>query len=142
MSQDFEELWNLSHVIGAIGGKHVRIECPKILGTLYHNYKGFFGLILLAICDARYCFTLIVVGQYGSNNGSGVLRNSLTGECFSFNLLQVPGPSTVPSYKYEPLPYFLVGGEIFPLQTWLMRPFPGKLSEEQQIFNYRLSRAS
>ena len=106
-----------------------------------YNYKGFFSLVLLAICDARYCFTLIDVGQYGNNNDSGVIRNSPIGECFSSNLLQVPAPATVPGCKYCPLPYFLVGDEIFPLQTWLMRPSPGKLSEEQQIFNYRLSRA-
>ena len=82
ISQDFEELWNLPHVIGAIDGEHVRIECPKNSGTFYHNYKGFFSLVLLAICDVRYCFTLIDVGQYGSNNDSGVLRNSPIGECF------------------------------------------------------------
>ena len=50
--QDFEELWNLPHVIEVIDGKHVRIKCPKNSGTLYHNPKGFFSLVLLAICDA------------------------------------------------------------------------------------------
>ena len=25
--------------------------------------------------------------------------------------------------------------------TWLMRPYPGKLTEEQHVFNYRLLRA-
>ena len=42
----------------------------------YHDYKGFFSLVLLAICDANYCFTLFDVGQYGSNNDSGVLIHS------------------------------------------------------------------
>ena len=115
ISQGFEELWNLLHVIGAIDGKHVRIECPKNLGTLYHNYKSFFSLVLLAICDARYCFTFIDVGQYRNNNDSEVLRNSPIGECFSSNLLQVPAPAIVPGCKYDPLPYFLVVDEIFPL---------------------------
>ena len=82
ISQDFEELWNLPHVIGAIDGEHVQIECPKNSGTFYHNYKGFFSLVLLAICDVRYYFTLIDVGKYGSNNDSGALRNSPIGECF------------------------------------------------------------
>ena len=30
----------------------------------------------------------------------------------------------------------------FPLQSWLLRPYPGQgIPEEQRIFNYRLSRA-
>ena len=42
---------------------------------------------------------------------------------------------------FDPLPYFLVGDEIFPLKTWLMRPYPGSLDNEHRISNYRLSRA-
>ena len=43
----------------------------------------------------------------------------------------------------NPLPYFLVGDYIFGLQTWLQRSFPRSKnpSEDQQIFNYHLSRA-
>ena len=42
-----------------------------------------------------------------------------------------------------PLPYFLVGDDIFALKSWLLRSFPRRsnLSEDQQIYNYRLSRA-
>lgn len=141
LAEEFEELWNLNHVVGAIDGKHIRIECPKNTGTLYHNYKGFFSLVLLAICDARYCFTLIDVGQYGSNNDSGVLLKSKINEGFETNSIQLPEPETCEGCDFDPLPYYLVGDEIFPLKTWLMRPFPGKLEEQQRVFNYRLSRA-
>lgn len=81
------------------------------------------------------------VGQHGSNNNNGFLRNSFMGGCFSSNFFQVPAPATVPGCRYDPLPYFLARDEIFPLQTSLMRLFPGKLSEDQHIFNYLLSRA-
>ena len=33
------------------------------------------------------------------------------------------------------VPYFLVGDEAFPLQSWLLRPCPGQgIPEEQRIF--------
>ena len=35
-----------------------------------------------------------------------------------------------------------MGDEAFPLQSWLLRPYPGQgILEEQRIFNYRLSSA-
>ena len=39
------------------------------------------------------------------------------------------------------LPYVSVGDAIFPLKTWLVKPYPGRnISEKEAIFNYRLSR--
>ena len=49
-------------------------------GCLYYNYKGFFGILLMAICDARYVFSFIDIGDYGSNNDSGVFCKSVIGK--------------------------------------------------------------
>ena len=68
IAKDFQEIWNLPNVIGSIDRKHVRMMCPANTGTLFHNYKGYFSLQFLGISDARYCFILIDLGQYGSNN--------------------------------------------------------------------------
>ena len=83
---------------------------------------------------------MVDVGQYGSNNDS-VLLNSEMGQRFEEDSLDIPPPEKVQGCQVEKLPYYLVGDEIFPLKTWLMRPFPGERSEDQRIYNYRLSRA-
>lgn len=142
IGEEFMELWNFPHCIGAIDGKHIAIECPINSGSLYHNYKGFFSTVLMATCDAHYVFTFVNIGDYGSNNDSGVLENSVMGTAFANNSLGIPDAETVEGCSI-PLPYFLVGDDIFGLKTWLQRSFPGRsgLSEARQIFNYRLSRA-
>ena len=41
------------------------------------------------------------------------------------------------------VPLFLIGDSAYPLQTWLMKPFPhnGLLTSEMRQYNYRISRA-
>ena len=104
ISKEFEEVWNFPHVLGAIDGKHIRLKCPNLSGTLFHNYKGFFSIVLLAVCDADYCFTLYHIGSYGSNNDSGVLANSSMGKMLEDNRLKVPTPEKLDGCKFEPLP--------------------------------------
>ena len=58
---------------------YVQTKCPQNNGSLYNNYKGFFSLVLLAICYASCYFTFFDVGQYGSNNDSSVLVHSNMG---------------------------------------------------------------
>ncbi|KFM78308.1 hypothetical protein X975_12552, partial [Stegodyphus mimosarum] len=57
------------------------------------------------------------------------------------NLLDLPSPTPLIPGS-EPVNYFMVADEAFPLKRYLMRPYPGrKISHQQRIFNYRLSRA-
>ena len=120
IASKFEELWDMPHVIGCLDGKDIRIECPRLSGTVYHNYKGFFSIALLAICDVNYCFTLFDLGQFGCNNDRGVLASSQMGEIFEDELLHVPEDRKLNDSDNESLPYFLLGDEIFPLKKWLM----------------------
>ena len=142
LANDFEEIWNMPHCIGALDGKHIRMKKPPKSGAIWHNYKGFFSMVLLAVCDANYCFTFVDIGEYGSNNDSGVLKNSEMGKKFTRNRMNLPEPDKIEGETWK-TPYFLVGDEIFPLTNWLMRPFAGTalINEKRKVFNYRLSRA-
>ena len=77
ISARFEDTLNFPHCIGTIDGNHIRIECPKMTLTYYYIYKGFYSIVLLAICGINYCFTLLDLGRYGSNNDSGVPNQKL-----------------------------------------------------------------
>ena len=90
ISSEFLELWNMPHVIGPINGKHVAIKRPKNTGSLYHNYKVFLSQVLLAVCDAKYKFIFIDIGQYGSTNDSTILKNSELGRCLKSYSLNIP----------------------------------------------------
>ena len=54
--------------------------------------------------------------------------------------MKLPAGRHFPGCPYSPLLCYLVGNKIFSLRTWLMKPFPGKLTEEQSVYKYRHSR--
>ena len=140
ISAGLKDTWKFLHCIGAIDGKHIITECPKMTGS-YYNCKGFYSIVLLAICGSNYCFTLFNLRHYGSNNDSGVLVKSKIREMIEARVLDIPAPSIYMTCDFDSLPYLLAGDEIFPLKTWLMRPYSGKLTKKQQVFNYCLLRA-
>ena len=141
IARDFQETWNLPHVVDAIDDKHIRIQCLKLRGTVFHNYKRFFSFEFLAICDARYCFTLFDVDLYGSNNDAVVLAYYSIGQKIEAGEMNIPPLRHLDGCLFDPLPYYLVGDEIFPHKTWLMKLYPGQLSTKERILHYWLSRA-
>ena len=103
----FEDSWKIPHCLGAIDGKHIRIDCPKLTGSYYYNYKGFYSIILLSICDSNYCFTLFDLGHYGSDNDSGgVLAKSEMGELIETQKIGIPQPGKHSTCDFDPLPQF------------------------------------
>lgn len=139
IADEYFQEWNLPHVIGALDGKHINIQCPKLGGSDFRNYKGFYSTNLMATCDAKYRFIFVDVGSYGRDNDAAVFNRTNLYQLLESGDAKIPPQSPVNGFD---LPYVLIGDEIFPLKNWLMKPYPGSnLSESQRIYNYRLSRA-
>ena len=142
IENDFWTRWNFPNCIGAIDGKHM-LQAPARSGSLFYNYKGTFSIVLMAIVDAQYRFTFIDVGTYGSNAGGAIFNGLalINGE------LDIPPPKSLSNWLAGGvLPHCFVADEAFPLRADIMRPYPRasrqhRLSEVEQVFNYRLSRA-
>ncbi|XP_064635332.1 uncharacterized protein LOC135492680 [Lineus longissimus] len=144
IADGFGRKWQFPCCLGAMDGKHVQIFAPANSGTLYFNYKKTFSVVLLALVDWNYCFTVIDVGSYGSNSDGGIFKRSTLGKKLMNGTLEIPANKCLPGaeQRVEPVPHVVVGDEAFPAMENLLRPFPGKnLRDDQRIFNYRLSRA-
>ena len=89
----------------------------------------------------------IDIGDYGSNAYGAISTRSAFGQALLDGELDFPGPKELPNYpEGGVLPHCIVADETFPLRHDIMRPYPRgnrqiKLTRQEQIFNYRLSRA-
>jgi len=137
----FNTRWNFPNTIGAIDGKHIALKAPPNTGTVYHNYKGFFSIILLALVDADYKFLWVDVGANGSTSDCAVYNQSQFKAELENGTLGLPPPTPLPGDD-TPIPHFVIGDDAFPLREWMMKPFSIRyMPDDERIFNYRLSRA-
>ena len=51
---------------------HIVLKAPPNSGTVYHNNKGFYSIILLALVDADYKFLWVDVRANGSTSDCAV----------------------------------------------------------------------
>ena len=79
VSESFEQGWNFPNALDAIDGKHVIIKAPPKSSSLYFNYKKTFSIVLMAVCDAKYKFTLVDLGDTGRQSDGSVNTNSHLG---------------------------------------------------------------
>ena len=104
-------------------------------------YKQCHSIVLMAIVDTCYKIIIFDVEVNGRHSGAGVFASSHMSCALEDNTLHIPPDKPLPGRDVN-TPYVIVGDEAFPLKHHVMKPYPEKgLTEEQRIFNYRLSRA-
>lgn len=105
-----------------------------------NDLQRYHSIILLAACDADYRFTYVDIGSPGADGDTNVFARSKFGADILQNndTLNLPDDSNI---NAEKTPFFFVADDAFPLSSRIMKPFGGSLSNEERIFNYRLSRA-
>ncbi|KAL0852106.1 hypothetical protein ABMA28_000346 [Loxostege sticticalis] len=139
ISERFSLLRSLPHCIGALDGKHIRIEKVPNSGSSNLNYKLFHSVVLIACSDAKGLFTLIECGYARRNSDGGIFRASAIKQWLQ-NAHNIPSPSRLPNDDKD-FTYYFVGDEAFPLLRYLMRPYAKRtLDNKKRVFNYRLSR--
>ena len=138
IAEGFEKRWNFPNCIGALDGKHFVIQAPPRSGSLYFNYKDTFSMILMALVDHHYCFTVVDAGSYGRNSDGEIYASSIPGQAMENKKIQVPEDKELPNApQMGPMTHVIVGDEALHLKTYLIRPYPGKnLPDEQSIFKY------
>lgn len=116
--------------IGCIDSTHIPIKSPVNEEGAYVNQKGFHSLVLQCVCDHMRRFTDVFCGCTGRTHDATVLRSSPIYNEICQNR----------SY-YFPENSYIIGDQAYPLEPWLMKKFPdrGSLSEEQRLFNKKLS---
>lgn len=123
IAKEFEEKWNFPQCLGAIDGKHVVIQAPPRSGSDFFNYKKTFSIVLLAVCDANYKFTLVDIGDAGRQSDGGVYSNSKLGFSIENKLLDFPPDEKLPNSQMV-APYVFIGDDAFPLRKNMLKPYP------------------
>ena len=141
IAYEFEQKWNFPNCVGAIDGKHVVMQAPASSGSYYFNYKKTHSIVLMAVVNANYEFTMVDIGDSGRQSDGGVFAASKLGFAMDNDQLGLPKPRILPGTTTY-FPYVFLGDEAFPLKTYLIKPYARHASGiEEQITNYRISRA-
>ncbi|XP_034246598.1 protein ANTAGONIST OF LIKE HETEROCHROMATIN PROTEIN 1-like [Thrips palmi] len=139
----YAERWNFPHCIGAMDGKHVRIDPPVKSGSMFYNYKQTFSIVLLALVDADLRFVYVDSGANGRASDRGIWNRCTLKAYIESDNSCIPAPSPLPGTAQD-YPYVILGDEGFTLSEKLLIPYPKDTCHnrrDRRIFNYRLSRA-
>lgn len=139
MAEEYENLWNFPHCVGALDGKHIELQAPFKNGSEY--CKGTCSIILLGAVNATNSFLFASVGcQHRTPDGEVMVDQHLAKKLYD-GTLNLPPPVAL-SGQENPTPYVFVCNDAFPLKENMMKPFPGThvKGSLKGTYNYRLSK--
>lgn len=117
------------------------IDRINMKSCILFSLQRYHSIILMAACDADYRFIFVDVGSPGADGDVNVFARTELGK----NLLEESNNLNLPEdamiIDEEETPFFFVADDAFPLSKRIMKPHGGTLTNEQKVFNYRLSRA-
>lgn len=90
--------------------------------------------------DAKYNFIYVDVGVNGRVSDGGVFRQSSLAKALAQNSLNIPEDKCLPQRQML-VPHVILADGAFPLSDHILKPYPFRdMTDDQRIFNYRLSR--
>lgn len=119
-----------------------RLKLHHIQALFFFNYKKTYSIILMAACNHRYEFTWVDVGSFGGESDGGIFYRSDFGVSLETGTFPMPRQYTNLPGSSIRAPFFYIGDDAFALRPDFIKPYADRnLSDEQKIFNYRISRA-
>jgi hypothetical protein len=85
-------------------------------------------------------FIYVDLGTNGQISDSTIWQNSRLHSSILNNTVNLPPPSAIPMSNTI-VPYHIIGDDIFPLTSFMMKPYPRQLDVvdmKKRVFNYRL----
>ena len=139
IAEQFEAKWGFPHCLGSIDGLHVPIEKPPGSGSKYYNYKKFFSIVLLGICDSNCRFIWASFGANGSAGDAGIFEKSTLWEALNQNRLNLPASVIRDNFN---LPFVFIGDQAFRLRPDFMKPHKEQTrTADEYVFDRYLSRS-
>ncbi|XP_004205962.2 uncharacterized protein LOC101240376 [Hydra vulgaris] len=123
IATNFENRWNFPHCLGANNGKHVVMQAPGCSGSSFYNYKKTHSIVLLAVCNVKYQFSLSDIENSGRQSDGSVYANSQLGYAIENDLLDIPQACKVNGTETI-FPYVFVGDNAFGLKPQMIKPYP------------------
>ena len=98
LAEGYEKNWDYPICIEVLVGKYIAIEAPNNTESLYNNCKGFHSLVLMAMCDANYCFSLVAIGGFGRDNDAALFSQSEMGIACHEREIGLPEARTIAGF--------------------------------------------